>query len=140
MEFPRWCLYLESVSVGSCDLPTSVHNPSRLFFLQPDFVGIICRRLSPKKIIEKWVDFARQVLVTLCLSAAACRFQLLFCCLLTELTGELIKLLSALVALCKRHINIDPCLVTSPSDPVKVLLGDGSKNLCRQLLLWIAYQ
>ncbi|XP_042165596.1 3-methyl-2-oxobutanoate dehydrogenase [lipoamide] kinase, mitochondrial isoform X3 [Oncorhynchus tshawytscha] len=25
----------------------------------PDFVGIICRRLSPKKIIEKWVDFAR---------------------------------------------------------------------------------
>ncbi|XP_061103582.1 3-methyl-2-oxobutanoate dehydrogenase [lipoamide] kinase, mitochondrial isoform X1 [Conger conger] len=23
-----------------------------------DFVGIICRRLSPKKIIEKWVDFA----------------------------------------------------------------------------------
>lgn len=26
---------------------------------QPDFVGIICRRLSPKKIIEKWVDFAR---------------------------------------------------------------------------------
>ncbi|XP_026859954.2 3-methyl-2-oxobutanoate dehydrogenase [lipoamide] kinase, mitochondrial isoform X2 [Electrophorus electricus] len=25
----------------------------------PDYVGIICRRLSPKKIIEKWVDFAR---------------------------------------------------------------------------------
>ncbi|MBN3309006.1 BCKD dehydrogenase, partial [Amia calva] len=25
---------------------------------QPEFVGIICRRLSPKKIIEKWVDFA----------------------------------------------------------------------------------
>ncbi|XP_021093163.1 3-methyl-2-oxobutanoate dehydrogenase [lipoamide] kinase, mitochondrial isoform X3 [Heterocephalus glaber] len=24
-----------------------------------DFVGIICTRLSPKKIIEKWVDFAR---------------------------------------------------------------------------------
>ncbi|XP_015988349.2 3-methyl-2-oxobutanoate dehydrogenase [lipoamide] kinase, mitochondrial isoform X3 [Rousettus aegyptiacus] len=24
-----------------------------------DFVGIICARLSPKKIIEKWVDFAR---------------------------------------------------------------------------------
>lgn len=29
------------------------------FSFQPDFVGIICRRLSPKKIIEKWVDFAR---------------------------------------------------------------------------------
>lgn len=28
---------------------------------QPDFVGIICRRLSPKRIIEKWVDFARWV-------------------------------------------------------------------------------
>uniref|UniRef100_A0A669F3S0 Protein-serine/threonine kinase n=1 Tax=Oreochromis niloticus TaxID=8128 RepID=A0A669F3S0_ORENI len=28
---------------------------------QPDFVGIICRRLSPKKIIEKWVDFARRL-------------------------------------------------------------------------------
>uniref|UniRef100_A0A671N3S8 Protein-serine/threonine kinase n=1 Tax=Sinocyclocheilus anshuiensis TaxID=1608454 RepID=A0A671N3S8_9TELE len=27
----------------------------------PDFVGIICRRLSPKKIIEKWVDFARRL-------------------------------------------------------------------------------
>ncbi|XP_064425486.1 3-methyl-2-oxobutanoate dehydrogenase [lipoamide] kinase, mitochondrial isoform X2 [Latimeria chalumnae] len=26
---------------------------------KPDFVGIICTRLSPKKIIEKWVDFAR---------------------------------------------------------------------------------
>uniref|UniRef100_A0AAQ5YVF5 Protein-serine/threonine kinase n=1 Tax=Amphiprion ocellaris TaxID=80972 RepID=A0AAQ5YVF5_AMPOC len=26
-----------------------------------DFVGIICRRLSPKKIIEKWVDFARRL-------------------------------------------------------------------------------
>ncbi|XP_043535277.1 3-methyl-2-oxobutanoate dehydrogenase [lipoamide] kinase, mitochondrial-like [Chiloscyllium plagiosum] len=26
---------------------------------RPDFVGIICTRLSPKKIIEKWVDFAR---------------------------------------------------------------------------------
>ncbi|KAA8586551.1 hypothetical protein FQN60_000387 [Etheostoma spectabile] len=25
----------------------------------PDFVGMICRRLSPKKIVEKWVDFAR---------------------------------------------------------------------------------
>ncbi|XP_072909859.1 branched-chain alpha-ketoacid dehydrogenase kinase isoform X4 [Hemitrygon akajei] len=25
----------------------------------PDFVGIICTRLSPKRIIEKWVDFAR---------------------------------------------------------------------------------
>uniref|UniRef100_V9KVS1 Protein-serine/threonine kinase n=2 Tax=Callorhinchus milii TaxID=7868 RepID=V9KVS1_CALMI len=24
----------------------------------PDFVGIICTRLSPKRIIEKWVDFA----------------------------------------------------------------------------------
>ncbi|KAI3373949.1 hypothetical protein L3Q82_022520, partial [Scortum barcoo] len=29
--------------------------------VQPDFVGIICRRLSPKKIIEKWVDFARRL-------------------------------------------------------------------------------
>ncbi|KAK1157416.1 3-methyl-2-oxobutanoate dehydrogenase [lipoamide] kinase, mitochondrial [Acipenser oxyrinchus oxyrinchus] len=27
----------------------------------PDFVGIICTRLSPKKIIEKWVDFARRL-------------------------------------------------------------------------------
>uniref|UniRef100_A0A3Q3EXD0 Protein-serine/threonine kinase n=1 Tax=Labrus bergylta TaxID=56723 RepID=A0A3Q3EXD0_9LABR len=27
----------------------------------PDFVGMICRRLSPKKIIEKWVDFARRL-------------------------------------------------------------------------------
>ncbi|CAM2115012.1 unnamed protein product [Caretta caretta] len=26
-----------------------------------DFVGIICTRLSPKKIIEKWVDFARRL-------------------------------------------------------------------------------
>lgn len=26
-----------------------------------DFVGIVCRRLSPKKIIEKWVDFARRL-------------------------------------------------------------------------------
>uniref|UniRef100_A0A3B5MMX3 Protein-serine/threonine kinase n=1 Tax=Xiphophorus couchianus TaxID=32473 RepID=A0A3B5MMX3_9TELE len=26
-----------------------------------DFVGIICRRLSPKKIIEKWVDFSRRL-------------------------------------------------------------------------------
>nr|KAF6439836.1 branched chain keto acid dehydrogenase kinase [Rousettus aegyptiacus] len=26
-----------------------------------DFVGIICARLSPKKIIEKWVDFARRL-------------------------------------------------------------------------------
>uniref|UniRef100_A0A8C8IIZ8 Protein-serine/threonine kinase n=1 Tax=Oncorhynchus tshawytscha TaxID=74940 RepID=A0A8C8IIZ8_ONCTS len=31
------------------------------YFNQPDFVGIICRRLSPKKIIEKWVDFARRL-------------------------------------------------------------------------------
>ncbi|XP_049599207.1 branched-chain alpha-ketoacid dehydrogenase kinase isoform X3 [Syngnathus scovelli] len=30
-------------------------------FPPPDFVGIICRRLSPKKIIEKWVDFARRL-------------------------------------------------------------------------------
>ncbi|XP_058483308.1 3-methyl-2-oxobutanoate dehydrogenase [lipoamide] kinase, mitochondrial isoform X1 [Solea solea] len=29
--------------------------------VHPDFVGIICRRLSPKKIIEKWVDFARRL-------------------------------------------------------------------------------
>uniref|UniRef100_A0A670YMJ8 Protein-serine/threonine kinase n=1 Tax=Pseudonaja textilis TaxID=8673 RepID=A0A670YMJ8_PSETE len=29
--------------------------------IQPDFVGIICTRLSPKKIIEKWVDFARRL-------------------------------------------------------------------------------
>ncbi|KAG2459105.1 BCKD dehydrogenase, partial [Polypterus senegalus] len=29
--------------------------------VQPDFVGIICTRLSPKKIIEKWVDFARRL-------------------------------------------------------------------------------
>uniref|UniRef100_A0A671N433 Protein-serine/threonine kinase n=1 Tax=Sinocyclocheilus anshuiensis TaxID=1608454 RepID=A0A671N433_9TELE len=29
--------------------------------IMPDFVGIICRRLSPKKIIEKWVDFARRL-------------------------------------------------------------------------------
>ncbi|EAW52160.1 branched chain keto acid dehydrogenase kinase [Homo sapiens] len=28
---------------------------------KPDFVGIICTRLSPKKIIEKWVDFARRL-------------------------------------------------------------------------------
>ncbi|KAF6271285.1 branched chain keto acid dehydrogenase kinase [Rhinolophus ferrumequinum] len=28
---------------------------------KPDFVGIICARLSPKKIIEKWVDFARRL-------------------------------------------------------------------------------
>uniref|UniRef100_UPI00398ECDD4 branched-chain alpha-ketoacid dehydrogenase kinase isoform X1 n=1 Tax=Pristiophorus japonicus TaxID=55135 RepID=UPI00398ECDD4 len=27
----------------------------------PDFVGIICTRLSPKRIIEKWVDFARRL-------------------------------------------------------------------------------
>ncbi|KAK7925230.1 hypothetical protein WMY93_007540 [Mugilogobius chulae] len=27
----------------------------------PDFVGMICRRLSPKRIIEKWVDFARRL-------------------------------------------------------------------------------
>ncbi|KAI9531913.1 hypothetical protein NQZ68_036714 [Dissostichus eleginoides] len=26
-----------------------------------DFVGMICRRLSPKKIVEKWVDFARRL-------------------------------------------------------------------------------
>uniref|UniRef100_A0A3Q4BIA9 Protein-serine/threonine kinase n=1 Tax=Mola mola TaxID=94237 RepID=A0A3Q4BIA9_MOLML len=31
------------------------------FVSKPDFVGIICRRLSPKKIIEKWVDFARRL-------------------------------------------------------------------------------
>ncbi|KAF6123220.1 branched chain keto acid dehydrogenase kinase [Phyllostomus discolor] len=29
--------------------------------IEPDFVGIICTRLSPKKIIEKWVDFARRL-------------------------------------------------------------------------------
>ncbi|XP_041038095.1 3-methyl-2-oxobutanoate dehydrogenase [lipoamide] kinase, mitochondrial-like isoform X2 [Carcharodon carcharias] len=29
--------------------------------VKPDFVGIICTRLSPKKIIEKWVDFARRL-------------------------------------------------------------------------------
>ncbi|TKC50484.1 hypothetical protein EI555_019111, partial [Monodon monoceros] len=28
---------------------------------KPDFVGIICTRLSPKKMIEKWVDFARRL-------------------------------------------------------------------------------
>ncbi|XP_067171027.1 branched-chain alpha-ketoacid dehydrogenase kinase isoform X2 [Apteryx mantelli] len=28
---------------------------------KPDFVGIICTRLSPKKIIEKWVDFSRRL-------------------------------------------------------------------------------
>ncbi|CAN8178305.1 unnamed protein product [Coccothraustes coccothraustes] len=28
---------------------------------KPDFVGIICTRLSPKKLIEKWVDFARRL-------------------------------------------------------------------------------
>ncbi|XP_043909794.1 3-methyl-2-oxobutanoate dehydrogenase [lipoamide] kinase, mitochondrial-like [Protopterus annectens] len=27
----------------------------------PDFVGIICTRLSPKKIVEKWIDFARRL-------------------------------------------------------------------------------
>uniref|UniRef100_A0A8C2WJ29 Protein-serine/threonine kinase n=1 Tax=Cyclopterus lumpus TaxID=8103 RepID=A0A8C2WJ29_CYCLU len=27
----------------------------------PDFVGMICRRLSPKKIVEKWVDFAKRL-------------------------------------------------------------------------------
>uniref|UniRef100_A0A8C5HNM6 Protein-serine/threonine kinase n=1 Tax=Gouania willdenowi TaxID=441366 RepID=A0A8C5HNM6_GOUWI len=27
----------------------------------PEFVGIISRRLSPKKVIEKWVDFARRL-------------------------------------------------------------------------------
>lgn len=36
-------------------------SPHALVSFQPDFVGIICRRLSPKKIIEKWVDFARWV-------------------------------------------------------------------------------
>ncbi|XP_038669674.1 3-methyl-2-oxobutanoate dehydrogenase [lipoamide] kinase, mitochondrial isoform X2 [Scyliorhinus canicula] len=30
-----------------------------LYENNPDFVGIICTRLSPKRIIEKWVDFAR---------------------------------------------------------------------------------
>ncbi|XP_078061502.1 branched-chain alpha-ketoacid dehydrogenase kinase-like isoform X1 [Mustelus asterias] len=28
---------------------------------RPDFVGIICMRLSPKKVVEKWVDFARRL-------------------------------------------------------------------------------
>ncbi|KAM6288806.1 LOW QUALITY PROTEIN: branched-chain alpha-ketoacid dehydrogenase kinase [Aegotheles albertisi] len=28
---------------------------------KPDFVGIICTRLSPKRLIEKWVDFARRL-------------------------------------------------------------------------------
>ncbi|KAI6057850.1 3-methyl-2-oxobutanoate dehydrogenase [lipoamide] kinase, mitochondrial [Aix galericulata] len=28
---------------------------------KPDFVGIICTRLAPKKVIEKWVDFARRL-------------------------------------------------------------------------------
>ncbi|XP_063791258.1 branched-chain alpha-ketoacid dehydrogenase kinase isoform X1 [Pseudophryne corroboree] len=28
---------------------------------KPDFVGIICTRLSPKKVIEVWVDFARRL-------------------------------------------------------------------------------
>uniref|UniRef100_A0A8C3MDZ0 Protein-serine/threonine kinase n=1 Tax=Geospiza parvula TaxID=87175 RepID=A0A8C3MDZ0_GEOPR len=28
---------------------------------KPDFVGIICTRLSPKKLIEKWVDFSRRL-------------------------------------------------------------------------------
>ncbi|XP_040399446.1 3-methyl-2-oxobutanoate dehydrogenase [lipoamide] kinase, mitochondrial [Cygnus olor] len=28
---------------------------------KPDFVGIICTRLSPKKVVEKWVDFARRL-------------------------------------------------------------------------------
>ncbi|XP_043574691.1 3-methyl-2-oxobutanoate dehydrogenase [lipoamide] kinase, mitochondrial isoform X2 [Chiloscyllium plagiosum] len=32
-----------------------------LYENNPDFVGIICTRLSPKKIIEKWVDFARRL-------------------------------------------------------------------------------
>ncbi|XP_043942300.1 3-methyl-2-oxobutanoate dehydrogenase [lipoamide] kinase, mitochondrial-like isoform X2 [Protopterus annectens] len=27
----------------------------------PDYVGIICTRLSPKKVVEKWVDFARRL-------------------------------------------------------------------------------
>lgn len=27
----------------------------------PDFVGIICTRLSPKKIVEKWIDFSRRL-------------------------------------------------------------------------------
>ncbi|XP_054035319.1 3-methyl-2-oxobutanoate dehydrogenase [lipoamide] kinase, mitochondrial [Dryobates pubescens] len=28
---------------------------------RPDFVGIICTRLSPKRLIEKWADFARRL-------------------------------------------------------------------------------
>ncbi|XP_038669676.1 3-methyl-2-oxobutanoate dehydrogenase [lipoamide] kinase, mitochondrial isoform X3 [Scyliorhinus canicula] len=32
-----------------------------LYENNPDFVGIICTRLSPKRIIEKWVDFARRL-------------------------------------------------------------------------------
>lgn len=28
---------------------------------RPDFVGIICTRLSPKTLIEKWVDFAKRL-------------------------------------------------------------------------------
>ncbi|KFO97707.1 hypothetical protein N300_15391, partial [Calypte anna] len=28
---------------------------------KPDFVGIICTRLSPKKLIEKWAEFSRRV-------------------------------------------------------------------------------
>ncbi|XP_051632208.1 3-methyl-2-oxobutanoate dehydrogenase [lipoamide] kinase, mitochondrial [Manacus candei] len=28
---------------------------------KPDFVGIICTRMSPKKLVEKWVDFARRL-------------------------------------------------------------------------------
>ncbi|KAK2511018.1 Bckdk [Columba livia] len=34
-------------------------NPTILHV--PDFVGIICTRLSPKKLIEKWADFARRL-------------------------------------------------------------------------------
>uniref|UniRef100_A0A674GEK6 Protein-serine/threonine kinase n=1 Tax=Taeniopygia guttata TaxID=59729 RepID=A0A674GEK6_TAEGU len=28
---------------------------------KPDFVGIICTRLSPKRLVEKWADFARRL-------------------------------------------------------------------------------
>lgn len=36
-------------------------HPLALHEDKPDFVGIMCTRLSPKKVIEKWVDFARHL-------------------------------------------------------------------------------
>ncbi|MGH0156946.1 UNVERIFIED_CONTAM: hypothetical protein FKN15_032723 [Acipenser sinensis] len=64
------CRRFRSTSTGYNELAreraktvTSFYNQSAIDVCaeKPDFVGIICTRLSPKKIIEKWVDFARRL-------------------------------------------------------------------------------